>query len=91
MVNTTGAFLTRLFAAPSRTTAPIVLILVLVLALSTEAAEVPVFTRSTAGSACTASLLVPLRGATNSSRVCAEGPPATAAVTVATPALADCT
>ncbi|KKO62039.1 hypothetical protein VM94_04110 [Janthinobacterium sp. KBS0711] len=84
MVNSTGAFLTRLLAAPSRTTAP----MVLVLALS---AEVVVLARSTAGSACTASLLAGLNGATNSSRVCAEGPPATATVMVATPALADCT
>ncbi len=89
MLNSTGAFLTRLFAAPSRTTALIVLILVP--ALSAAAAAVPVFARSTAGSACTASLLAGLNGATNSSRVCAEGPPATAAVMVATPALADCT
>ncbi|MNS88950.1 hypothetical protein D3C72_1229440 [compost metagenome] len=86
MVNSTGAFLTRLLAAPSRTTAPMVLILVL--ALSADAA---VLARSTAGSACTASLLAGLNGATNSSRVCAEGPPATAAVMVATPVLADCT
>ena len=54
-------------------------------------AEPAVLARRTAGSACTASLLAPLRGATNSSRVCAEGPPAKAAVMLATPALADCT